>query len=161
MAIQSKAISSNQSQLIVKYLLIALMIWALVGCGDPASVEDQVRSVIAEMEEAGEAGERGRFMQHVADDFRGQGGEMGRDDFRAYLALQWNQNQRLHAQLFPVTVEPVGDDEARAEFRVLLTGGRGLIPERGQLYDVETWWRLEGDDWRLSAANWSIAVPGG
>ena len=117
-----------------------------------------MRAVIAEMEEAGEAGERGRFMDHVTDDFRGQGGEMTREDFRAYMVLQWNRNQRLHAQLFPVTVHAIGDDEARAEFRVLVTGGRGLIPEEGQLYDVETWWRLEGGEWRLSAANWTVAL---
>jgi hypothetical protein len=40
---------------------------------------------------------------------------------------------------------------------VLLTGGAGLLPETGQLYEVETRWLREGSDWQLWQAQWKAA----
>lgn len=126
----------------------------VAGCGDEPSVEQQIIGVITEMETLAEAGERRAFMNLVDDDFQGQQGRMARDDFHRFMVLQWNQNQRLYAQLFPIHVEPVDNDLARARFRALITGGRGLIPERGELYQIETTWRRHGSDWLLVEANW-------
>lgn len=139
---------------------LLVLSWALVltACGGPATPEEQVRDRIAEMEEAGENGERGRFMSMVAEDFQGQGGAMQRDDFQAFLLLQLNRHQQVRAQLFPVTVELAGDDEARASFRALMTGGRGLLPDSGAFYEIETWWVLRDDEWLLSEARWHIGA---
>jgi hypothetical protein len=126
----------------------------LAACGDEPSVEQQIIGVITEMEALGEAGERRAFMKLVDDDFQGQQGRMARDDFQRFMVLQWNQNQKLHAQLFPIRVEPMDGDLAQARFRALITGGRGLIPERGELYQIETTWRKHGSDWLLLEANW-------
>ncbi|HSM69122.1 MAG TPA: hypothetical protein VK830_05355 [Xanthomonadales bacterium] len=126
----------------------------LAACKDERSVEQQIIGVITEMETLAEAGERRAFMNFVDDDFQGQHGQMLRDDFHRFMVLQWNQNQKLHAQLFPIRVEPVDSDLARARFRALITGGRGLIPERGELYQIETTWRRHGSDWLLLEANW-------
>ena len=39
--------------------------------------------------------------------------------------------------------------------RELITGGPGWIPDQGQLYDFETLWRYDGDDWKLASADWN------
>lgn len=41
-----------------------------------------------------------------------------------------------------------------AHFRILVTGGAGLLPESGQLYEVETGWIRDGGDWLLDKAEW-------
>ncbi len=132
--------------------LLALLV--LSSCGDEPTVEQQIIGVITEMEQLMEAGKRGAFMEKVADDFSGQLGMLTRDEFRRFMIFQWNQNQRLHAQLFPIRVRKLGPGAAAADFRAFITGGRGFIPERGQLYQFETTWLKDGDDWLLLSANW-------
>ena len=95
----------------------------LVACSQPLTVEQQVITVIRQMEEKIEAGERRAFMAHIADDFSGQGGRMNRDQARALVVFQLRRFERLQAQLFPITVTETGRDTATAEFRALVTGG--------------------------------------
>lgn len=41
------------------------------------------------------------------------------------------------------------------QFTAALTGGSGgLLPESGQIYEVETGWRLDDGEWRLIQADW-------
>lgn len=125
-----------------------------VACGQGMSVEQLIIAEIREMESQLEAGERLNFLAHIAEDFRGQGGAMDREQLRAYVVLQFRRYQNLGAQLFPITVEEISEREARADFRALITGGASWIPEDGRLYRFITHWRLEGDEWLLVAADW-------
>ncbi len=128
---------------------------ALAGCGPAQTPEARIVETIDRMEEAAEAADRSAFMAHVHDEFRGQGGALTREDFRAWLLLQLNRHQRMRAQRFPAEVRLLNAEEAVAEFNVLVTGGRGLLPEEGQLLAVETIWRRDGDDWLLLEADWT------
>jgi hypothetical protein len=66
----------------------------------------------------------------------------------------------LHAQFFPIYVQEAGNDLATAHFRILVTGGGGLLPDNGQLFEVETEWLREGSDWMLSKADWeAVQLP--
>ena len=132
--------------------LLALLL--LSSCSDDPTVEQQIIGVITEMEQLAEEGKRGAFMGRVAGDFNGQLGVLTRDEFRRFMIMQWNQNLRLHAQLFPIRVRELGPGMAAANFKALITGGRGLIPERGQVYQIKTTWLQDGDDWLLVSANW-------
>jgi hypothetical protein len=140
-------------------LIGAVAALCLAGCAPEGTVEEQIEANIAAMEAAGEAGERGAFMDHVADGFEAQEGRMTRDDFRRFLFLQFNQQRRIRAQLFPITVEAQGPNLAEASFNVLVTGGAGLIPDEGQLFSVQTAWVLEGGDWLLWRADWTPISP--
>jgi len=131
--------------------IAALMLLAACG-GD--SVEDQVRETISAMESAAEEGQLIGFMSHVADDFEGRDGQMQREDFLRFMTLQINRHSRVGAQVFPITVTNDGGNFATATFKVLVTGGRGLLPEDGQVYDVETTWIRDGGDWLLWRADW-------
>jgi hypothetical protein len=45
---------------------------------------------------------------------------------------------------------------ATARFSAALSGGSGrLLPDAAQLYDVETGWREEDGEWRLTSARWT------
>jgi len=46
------------------------------------------------------------------------------------------------------------EDRATVNFTLALSGGQGLMPAQGQIYQVQTGWRLEGDDWILLSATW-------
>ena len=133
----------------------AATLLALTGCEDERTLEQQIIAVINEMEENGEAGRRGAFMARVHESFTGQHGSMTRDEFRRFMVLQWNQNSKLHARLFPISVTEDWDQQASARFKVLVTGGRGLLPERGQVFEVFTIWQLDGGDWLLLRADWT------
>ena len=136
-------------------LPVVLMLLAGLGaCGEQLTVEQQIIATIREMEARIEAGERRPFMAHISADFSGQHGSLNREQLRALMIMQLNRYQRLQGQLFPIQVIELGEGEATARFRALVTGGPNWIPENGQLFEFETHWRRVDGDWLLHAANW-------
>ena len=136
------------------FLLAILLIAAFSACSPPLTVSQQVIAAIREMETRIENGERRPFMNNVSDDFSGQNGQLNRQELQRLVIYQLNRHQRLHAQLFPISVVETSEETASAKFRALITGGPGWIPDQGQLYDFETLWRYEGGEWQLTSANW-------
>jgi len=135
-------------------VLTLVLLGILSACGKPLTVEQQIIATIREMEARIEAGERRPFMQHIAEDFSGQGGSLDRDQLRALMIMQLNRYQRLQGQLFPIRVEDTGDGTASAHFRALVTGGPNWIPESGQVFEFDTRWRKDDGEWLLTAADW-------
>jgi hypothetical protein len=141
-------------------LASALALFLLIACSEKLSVEQQVIATLEAMEEAAEKGEHFEFMGYVADSFGGQYGSMDRREFHRFMIYQINQNRRLHAQFFPIYVQESGENTANAHFRILVTGGAGLLPESGQLFEVETQWIQSGSDWLLEKADWeAVQLP--
>jgi hypothetical protein len=141
------------------FSLLATVI-LLVGCSEELSVEQQVIATIRNMEYAAEEGLHLEFMGYVAESFGAQQGSMDRREFHRFMIFQINQNRRLRAQLFPIYVNEISAVLASAKFRVLVTGGGGLLPENGQLFDVETRWSADGGDWQLERADWqAVNLP--
>lgn len=136
------------------FLPVLLLLLFIPGCSKPLTVEQQVISTIRNMEARIEENERRAFMEYIADDFSAQDGRMNRDQVRALVVFQLQRYQRLQAQLFPISVSETGTGTAEARFRALVTGGPGWIPDSGQVYDFETAWRQDGDEWLLVSANW-------
>lgn len=132
-----------------------LMALALFACSKPLTTQQQVIAVIRNMEAQIEEGERRPFMNHVADEFSGQNGQLNRDQLRGMVIYQLNRYQRLSAQLFPIRVTETGEGLATATFRALVTGGAGWLPENGQVYDFETHWTRQSGDWMLLKADWT------
>jgi hypothetical protein len=141
--------------------LVILLLAGLASCSQPLTVEQRIIASIREMEAKIEAGERRSFMQHIAEDFTGQGGVLTRDQLHAMVIFQLNRHQRLQAQLFPIHVTETNGNTATATFRALVTGGPNWIPDSGQLFDFETHWRLVDDEWYLYAASWTPEIYGG
>ena len=115
--------------------------------------EQALRRTIAEMQNAGEEHRVSAVMASVAEDFAGPDG-MDRKQLQRFLTLISLQNRELGVTLGPMEVK-MQDSRATVAFTLAGSGGSGgWLPERGQIYDVETGWRLEGDEWRLISANW-------
>ena len=117
-------------------------------------MEQQVIATLRNMEYAAEEGQHLEFMTYVADSFGAQQGSMDRREFHRFMIFQINQNRRLQARFFPIFVTETGEGTASAHFRILVTGGAGLLPESGQLFEVETSWLRDGGDWDLTEADW-------
>ena len=138
----------------MKFVFCAVLTGFLVGCSAEPSVEQQIIASLEQMELSAEEGRHLDFMSGVAKDFSGQYEGMDRREFHRFMIFQMNENRRLHAQLFPIHVKETAAGQASAQFNILVTGGGGLLPERGQLFEVETAWVRDGGDWLLSKADW-------
>jgi hypothetical protein len=123
-------------------------------------VEQQVIATLRNMEYAAEEGQHLEFMTYIADTFSGQQGSLDRREFHRFMIFQINQHRRLQAQFFPIFVTETGEDTASAHFKILVTGGAGLLPDSGQLFEVETEWIRNDGDWMLGRADWeALRLP--
>ena len=143
-------------------LKLAIIFLLLTACSEAPSVEQQIITTLRNMEFAAEDGDHFDFISYVSDTFSGQQGSMDRRDFHRFMIFQINQNRRLQAQFFPIFVKETGENAATADFRILVTGGAGLLPDRGRFFQVETAWSGDNGDWLLESANWKpldLPVP--
>lgn len=130
------------------FLLVSL---GVTGCSKPAP-EQGLRDSVQQMEQAAIKKDTSAFFEFFAEDFSGSDG-LDRDNFHRYIQLIWLQHKDIGVQTGPLDVKLM-EDRASVDFTVALTGGQGLIPDQGQVYQVQTGWRLDGDDWKLISATW-------
>lgn len=125
----------------------------LAGCTSTPP-EEAVRGRVAALQEAIDARDAGAVEDLLAQDFVGNDG-LDRRGARQLAAGVFLRYRDVTAKIGPVTVELRGDADAIARFTVLATAGSGgLLPQDGQIYEVETGWHREGDDWKLRNAGW-------
>jgi len=142
----------------IKPAVLFVLLVLISACARPLTVDQQIIAAIRQMEDLIEAGERRGFMSHIAEDFDGQNGQLNRQQLRGLVIYQLNRHQRLNAQLFPINVNETGEGTASATFSALITGGPGLIPSEGQLYEFATHWRYEDGEWKLASASWDPEI---
>jgi hypothetical protein len=139
----------NAATLLWAALLVLL---ACSGC-HRTPPEQALRDTIAAMQKAGEEHRVSDLMDSVAEDFAGPD-DMDRKQFRQYLTVVALRNVYVGTTLGPLDIQITGD-RARVRFSLAARGGAGSwIPDRAQIYDVDTGWRREGDDWKLISATW-------
>ena len=134
-------------------LLAVTLAAAMVACSRPSD-EEQLRSVLVEMQDAMEAGKPADFMRHVADDFTGAQGSLDRSGLHNVLRGQVLANARIGVSLGPVGIE-LQDARATVEVTATFTGGSGRwVPERGALYRITSGWRKQSGQWLCVNARW-------
>ena len=117
--------------------------------------EQAVRQQLEALQSAIDTRDAGAVHDLLADDFIGNGG-MDRRGARQLAVAVFLRHRDVGARLGPVTVEIRSEIEAVAKFNVLATGGDGgLLPGNGQVFDVETGWRMVDGKWRLLNARWT------
>lgn len=134
--------------------LVALALTGMPGCArdDP---EQQVRAQLTRLQAAIDARDAGDVHALLAEDFVGNEG-MDQRAARQLAAATFLRYRDVGARFGPVTVELRGSRDATARFTVLATGGSGgLLPEQGQVFDVQTGWRLVDGQWQLLSAQWT------
>lgn len=129
----------------------ALLALVLAGCRKEPP-EQALRNTIAAMEAAAEKHDNDALFASIAEDFSGSEG-MDRQAFRRYVTFTGMRSKSVGVQLGPLDVK-LFDQRATVTFTAALSGGEGLLPDRVQVYDVDTGWRLDGGEWKLISAKW-------
>jgi len=133
---------------------VSSLLLMLTACSDPESLEQQLIQTMDSMEEAIEAGKRGGFIDYVADDFSGKGGQYDRKGLGNLLRLQLVRHTRLSAVVTDREIT-LFDERATVTLKILLTGGpRAFMPDSGRLYQVNTGWKRVDSQWMLISADW-------
>jgi len=114
--------------------------------------EQALRQTIAGLEDAAEKRDAAALRDGLAEDFVGPGGMDERGLARMAQGV-FLRHKDINANLGPLDMDVRGES-ATVRFTAALTGGQGLLPDSGQVYDVDTEWRLEDGEWRLVRANW-------
>ena len=135
------------------FALVMIAALALAACGRDTP-EQAVRKQVDAMQAAIDARDAGAVHDLMAADFVGNDG-MDRRAARQLAAAVFLRHRNVNAKVGPVDVELRGESDAIARFSVLATGGSGgLLPDSGQVYQVETGWRLVDGEWKLLNASW-------
>ncbi|HET7127302.1 MAG TPA: nuclear transport factor 2 family protein [Lysobacter sp.] len=131
-----------------------LAIFLLASACSHDSPEQAVRKQVEAMQSAIDARDAGAVDDLLADDFVGNEG-LDKRGARQLAVAMFLRYRDVSAKLGPATVELRGGRDAVARFSVLATGGSGgLLPDSGQVYEVETGWRLVDGEWKLLNASW-------
>ena len=134
--------------------LVACAMLAVSTACSKSSPEHAVRLQVETMEAAIEARDAGDVHELLAEDFIGNDG-LDRRGARQLAAATFLRHRDVAARFGPVQVEMRGESDAIARFTLVATGGSGgLLPDNGQVFDVETGWRLVDGEWRLLNARW-------
>jgi len=125
----------------------------LAGCHRPLP-EQQLRATLDTLEDAIERRDAGDVRAVLADDFVGPEG-LDREGAIRLAQAAFLRHASVGVAPGPLDVALKGD-HATVRFGAALTGGPASgLPDAARLYDVETGWRLEDDEWRLTSATWT------
>jgi hypothetical protein len=145
-------------------LLGPLLALALAGCaGDPQSPEAQIRSVLAELEAAAEAGELGPFKAHVSERYAdGQG--FDKEALVGFARLHVLRSARRHVFVRVRAIELREPQRAEVTLAVALAGSRLATPGdaarmRADVYKVDLDLEDEDGAWRIVWARWRPTAP--
>lgn len=123
-----------------------------MGCSKAPSPEIAISDNIKRMEVGIEEKNSGDVIELLHRNF---GTKSGNDTqwVKQLLAIYMIKYQNIEIVISGMAIS-VDSTNAKAQFTALVTGGKGLIPSQGALYDLDTDWRLEDGEWRLVYAHW-------
>ena len=128
----------------------------LLGACARTPPEAQLRATIGELQAAVEQRDGSALQDVIAEDFIGPGG-LDRYGARRMAQATFLRYRDVGVNLGPLDIE-LRERHATVRFAAVVTGGAGLFPESGQVYDVETGWRLVDGEWRLVNAEWKARL---
>jgi len=121
--------------------------------------EQALRETIAELGAAVERRDAAALQDHLASDFIGPEG-LDQEGARRLAQVWFLRYRDVGATFGPLDVT-MQEHHATVRFTAALTGGAGgLLPQAGQLYEVESGWRRAGDDWQLVSVQWTSRLEG-
>lgn len=146
--------------------LVLLVIFAMPACTSKTPDQEIIESHVLAMAEALEEKNTRRFAGYLAEDFnavtynpRSQSGAgLDRNGARLLLRREAVARDNIRVRLSAIEVNLRGGARAVADFRALMTGGSGMIPDEGQWYAVSTGWRRDGGEWKMISAEWEPAL---
>ncbi len=138
----------------IAWMLLLAVLMAACSRGDP---ETRLRDTIDELAQTIADRDPAAMQQLLAEDFIGNEG-LDRDGARRMAAALMLRYRSVAATFGPLEVR-MSEPHATVRFKLILSGGSSaLLPESARIYDVETGWRLDGDDWKLRSVRWTPAL---
>ncbi len=134
--------------------VLLLVLAMLAGCArsDP---EQALCEQLEDMETALQQHQPNRFLEHLSEDFAGNGG-MDRAALQQFLRLQMLGNSRIGITSGPKEVVLHGDDAATVSFEAVVTGGNGRwLPDGINRVALVTGWRYRDGRWQVQHAEWN------
>ena len=128
------------------------MVAVLLGACTRTPPEEKLRTTIAGLQAAIEQRDGSALQDVIADDFIGPDG-LDRDGARRMAQATFLRYRDVGVSLGPLDID-LREQHATVRFTAALTGGAGMLPDSGQLYDIETGWRLDDGEWQLVNAGW-------
>ena len=133
--------------------LLAALLLQLAACSHSPS-EEALHAALDQLQESGQNRELDTFMDLVADDFSGNGGEFDRDGMERLLRLIAMRHKSIGVTRTSTQIEMHGE-LAEVTMSLLITGGSGgMLPETGQLMETRSSWRFEDGEWKVTSATW-------
>lgn len=148
----------TRNNLFFSALLIVAFSLVLAGCAEQSSDEQQIRDHLDAMTLALEEDHVRDFMRPIAEDFIAETGGLNRNALMLLVRRERMAREEVRIQRMNTEVDILSDNRATATFQAIATGGTGIIPDEGQLWNVETGWRKQGDDWQMINASWERAL---
>lgn len=138
-------------------LAVVCLALALAACGAPPTPEEEVRAVLAALEEAAERGDVSAFAALVSAAYADPYGH-DRERLRGFVAYHVMQSGRGREVI--VRVRDVSFTDAARAVVVLsvgLVGARGAAGPGAEVYAVDMDLVREPEGWRVSFAQWRTA----
>ncbi|MGO4549890.1 nuclear transport factor 2 family protein [Lysobacter sp. 2RAF19] len=136
-----------------RFLKAVAIVLVLASCARTPP-EQSLRRTIAQMQTAIQTRDASALADGIARDFIGPDG-MDRKAAQRLAAVVFLQNRQVGVTLGPLDIklQPGG---ATVHCTAAMTGGDSAwLPTSGQVYEVTTQWRQDGEDWELVSAEWA------
>ena len=135
-------------------LLAAFLALVLSTSCARAPNEEALRERLDQLQSAGENKDVSGFVDVLADDFVGNSNEYDKLGMERLIRLMALRHQSIGVTRTALSID-MHQDRAVVQMQVLITGGKGgLIPEKGQWFDIESAWRFVDGNWQLGSATW-------
>lgn len=140
------------------WVALSLLVVFLSSC-QRAAPEERLRAAVEDLQAAIQQRDTASMRDWLAGDFIGPEG-LDRDGVRRLAQLMYLRHRNVDVAIGPMQVD-MQTDHATVAFTAVLTGATGgLLPDSGRIYNVRTGWRLEGEVWRLTSAQWTAVGEG-
>ncbi|HAS53641.1 MAG: hypothetical protein A2X56_12135 [Nitrospirae bacterium GWC2_57_13] len=147
----------------IPLLIMTLTLTAFGSCRKDTE-EDKVRKVVAAVAEAAGEKEIKSMLGQLSRIYRDPKGN-NYDGIRNLLLFYFYRHQRVSVFIARLDVT-VTDRSARAQLQAVLSGARtvesakDLLPEALGIYDFDVTFMKEGDEWKITSADWKRSGEG-
>ena len=129
-----------------------IMIFLLSGCSDNRNDETIIREQIENLQIAIEQHDRSQFMAIIDSEYYDKLNSDPQSLQRMLLGFFLRYKDiSIFASAHQFKMMQI---RAEVQSQVVITGGKGLLPERARHYKVKSCWKKDSDEWLLSCLDW-------